>query len=64
MYPDHCDQLGLNYGAIDLIVTPEGEHIFLEINAGGQYEWLESETKLPFSAIIAETLVKGKTEVI
>ncbi len=57
-------QLGLNYGAIDLIVTPEGEHIFLEINAGGQYEWLESETKLPFSAIIAETLVKGKTEVI
>jgi glutathione synthase/RimK-type ligase-like ATP-grasp enzyme len=53
-------QLGLMYGAIDLIVTPQQEYVFLEINPGGQYEWLEAETQLPFSATIAETLIRGK----
>jgi glutathione synthase/RimK-type ligase-like ATP-grasp enzyme len=52
--------LGLTYGAIDLIVTPDDEYVFLEINPGGQYEWLEEETGLPFSATIAQTLIRGK----
>src|SRR5205085_3544468 len=26
------DKLGLVYGAIDMIRTPEGEHVFLEVN--------------------------------
>jgi hypothetical protein len=30
-----------NYGAIDIIVTPEGEHYFLEINAAGEFFWLD-----------------------
>jgi glutathione synthase/RimK-type ligase-like ATP-grasp enzyme len=33
-------QLGLTFGAIDMIVTPKGEFVFLEINPGGQYEWI------------------------
>jgi glutathione synthase/RimK-type ligase-like ATP-grasp enzyme len=52
--------LGLSYGAIDMIVTPESEYQFLEINPGGQYEWLEHETHLPFSETIANVLMQGK----
>ena len=55
-------RLGLVFGALDLIVTPEGDHIFLECNGGGQWQWLEYETNLPFSATIAEVLMAGKGE--
>ena len=34
-------KLGLVFGCIDLIVTPEGEHVFLEVNQMGQFLWLE-----------------------
>jgi len=34
-------KLGLVFGCIDLIVTPEGEHVFLEINEMGQFLWVE-----------------------
>lgn len=33
--------LGLAFGAIDLIVTPDGEFVFLEINPNGQWAWIE-----------------------
>jgi glutathione synthase/RimK-type ligase-like ATP-grasp enzyme len=52
--------LGLTYGALDFILTPDAEYIFLEINPGGQYEFLEQKTQLPFSATIAEVLMDGK----
>lgn len=32
---------GLNYGAADFIVTPDGRHVFLELNAGGEWFWLQ-----------------------
>ena len=51
--------LGLLYGALDLIVTPSGDFIFLEINPNGQYGWLETETGLPFSRTIATVLLRG-----
>lgn len=35
-------QLGLVFGCIDLIVTPDGEFIFLEVNQMGQFLWLEA----------------------
>lgn len=34
------EDFGLNYAAADFIVTPEGRHVFLEINAGGEWFWL------------------------
>ena len=34
-------ELGLSFGAIDIIVTPENEYIFLEINPNGQWAWIE-----------------------
>jgi glutathione synthase/RimK-type ligase-like ATP-grasp enzyme len=54
------ERLGLVFGALDFIVTPDEEFIFLECNAGGQWEWLEHETNLPFSATIADVLITGK----
>lgn len=35
------DRYGLNYGAIDLILTPEGKYYFLELNAAGEFFWLD-----------------------
>ncbi|MBB3118352.1 ATP-grasp domain-containing protein [Pseudoduganella violacea] len=32
---------GLNYSALDLIVTPEGEYVFLENNPSGQFLYVE-----------------------
>ncbi len=34
-------QLGLVMGSIDMIVTPEGDHVFLEVNEQGQFLWVE-----------------------
>lgn len=50
---------GLNYAAADFIVTPEGEHVFLEINAGGEWFWLQRI--LPIAEALAEVLA-GKAE--
>jgi hypothetical protein len=35
------DEMGLVTGSVDMIVTSEGEHFFLEINEQGQFLWLE-----------------------
>ncbi|MBI1849405.1 MAG: MvdD family ATP-grasp ribosomal peptide maturase [Planctomycetes bacterium] len=51
------DRLRLDYGAIDLILTPDGRHVFLEINPAGEFFWLEGGAGLPLSAAIADTLV-------
>jgi len=47
---------GLVYGALDFIVTPEGRHVFLEVNPAGQYLWVEAKTKLPITAALADVL--------
>ncbi|NMF61931.1 MvdD family ATP-grasp ribosomal peptide maturase [Brasilonema octagenarum] len=48
---------GLNYGAIDIILTPDGRHVFLEINPVGEFFWLEGSPGLPISQAIAEVLL-------
>jgi len=52
---------GLAYGAIDMIVTPKGEYVFLEINPSGQWLWIEQATGMPISRAIAETLAVPST---
>lgn len=47
----------LNYGAIDLIVTPDDEYYFLEINPSGNYGWIEQLTGAPISETISEYLI-------
>ncbi len=50
-------RLGLTYGALDLIVTPEGEHVFLEVNPLGEWGMLERDLELPISAAISRALL-------
>lgn len=51
------DRFGTNYGAIDLILTPDGRHVFLEINPVGEFFWLERHPGLPISEAIADVLL-------
>lgn len=53
------ERLGLCYGAIDMIVTPDGRYVFLEINPNGQYLWIEEATGLPISDAICDLLITG-----
>lgn len=52
--------MNLTFGAIDMIVTPAGEYVFLEINANGQYLWIEKQTGLPITSAIVDLLIGGK----
>ncbi|MEK9177777.1 MAG: MvdD family ATP-grasp ribosomal peptide maturase, partial [Patescibacteria group bacterium] len=47
---------GIVFGAIDMIVTPENNYVFLEVNPSGQYGWIEGLTGMPISRAIAEVL--------
>jgi hypothetical protein len=51
-------RLGLAYGAIDLIVAPDGRHVFVEINPNGQYLWIEDATGLPITEAVCELLCR------
>lgn len=48
---------GLVYGALDMIVTPDGRTVFLENNPAGQYGWIEDMTGLPITPALADTLI-------
>ncbi len=50
-------ELGLNYAACDFIVTPDGRHVFLEVNAVGEFFWLQRAPGLPIVEAIADVLV-------
>jgi hypothetical protein len=52
-YLRHC---GLRFGAFDLIVTPAGEHVFLELNPNGQWYWIELATGAPMADAMANLL--------
>ncbi len=52
------DYFSLNYGAIDIILTPDNRHVFLELNPSGEFFWLERAPGLPISEAIAEILLK------
>ncbi|MGH3992456.1 MAG: ATP-grasp ribosomal peptide maturase [Pseudonocardiaceae bacterium] len=53
-------RFGLRYAAMDFIVTPDGEWVFLEVNPSGQWAWIEQETGLPLTAAIANALEAGE----
>lgn len=50
------DRFSLVFAAIDMIITPEGEYIFIEINPNGQWLWLEDAAHTPVSEAIAHLL--------
>lgn len=51
------DYFSLNYAAIDIILTPDGRHVFLELNPSGEFFWLERTPGLPISHAIADLLL-------
>jgi MvdD family ATP-grasp ribosomal peptide maturase len=55
------DYFVLNYGAIDIIVRPDGRHVFLEINPVGEFFWLERCPGLPIADAIADVLLGRST---
>ncbi len=51
------DRFQLNYGAIDLILHPDGRYFFLEINPAGEYMWLERTPGYKISEHLAKILL-------
>jgi glutathione synthase/RimK-type ligase-like ATP-grasp enzyme len=49
---------GLDYGAIDLILTPDGRYVFLELNTNGAWVWAEKLTGLPITEALADLIEK------
>jgi glutathione synthase/RimK-type ligase-like ATP-grasp enzyme len=53
-------RLGLEYGAIDLRLTPDGQYIFLEINPAGQFLWIELATGQKIAEALGSHLAHAK----
>jgi len=51
-------EMGLIFGAFDFIRTPDGAHVFLEVNPAGEWGMLEKFLDLPISGAIARALVR------
>ncbi|MEU5878621.1 MvdC/MvdD family ATP grasp protein [Spirillospora sp. NPDC047279] len=52
-------ELGAVYGALDFIVTPSGEYVFLEVNPMGQFMWMQHDLGLPLGDHLVDLLMKG-----
>jgi hypothetical protein len=50
-------RLGLVYGACDLRETPDGRQVFLEVNPGGQWLFVEHRAGLPITEALAGLLL-------
>jgi glutathione synthase/RimK-type ligase-like ATP-grasp enzyme len=50
---------GLQFGALDFVVTPQQRYVFLEINPNGQWAWIEQETGTAISHTLVD-LLSGK----
>lgn len=51
---------GLNYSALDIILTPQGEYVFLENNPNGQFMWIERLVpELAMTSALTSCLARG-----
>lgn len=53
------DGFGLRFCSADLVLTPSGELVFLDLNPNGQWLWLELEAGLPLTSAMADVLAAG-----
>jgi glutathione synthase/RimK-type ligase-like ATP-grasp enzyme len=52
--------LGLVFGCFDLIVTPAGDYVFLEVNEMGAFLWVEEKLEeIPLLDAFCEFLIQG-----
>jgi glutathione synthase/RimK-type ligase-like ATP-grasp enzyme len=58
---DKCRMLtthfGLSFSAVDLILDPDGDYVFLEMNPNGQWAWLEQRAGHPIRDAIIDFLL-------
>lgn len=52
-------RLGLRFGAIDFVLTPDGQYVFLEVNPNGQWLWLDDKLELGITRAVADWLCDG-----
>lgn len=54
----YMERIGMQYSAIDLLVEPDGRHVFLEANPAGECFWLEHfAPHFPLTEAIADVLM-------
>ncbi len=61
-YVSLMERLGIVFGCIDVIVTPGGRHVFLEINQAGQFLFIEEYSGIPLLDAFSEFLLQGRTD--
>jgi glutathione synthase/RimK-type ligase-like ATP-grasp enzyme len=49
--------IGLKYGCIDIIVTPDNNYVFLEINPSGQWYFVQVRTEAHITKAIAKLII-------
>ncbi len=52
--------LGLVYGALDFVRTPDDRYVFLEVNPNGQWLWLDDMLEFDITGSIVRWLLKEK----
>ncbi len=64
----HCRALlhglGLVFGCIDFVVTPDGRSVFLEVNESGQFLFVERYAGIPLLDAFAELLLQGRSDFV
>lgn len=53
-------KMGCIYGSFDVIVTPDDDYVFLEINTDGEFFWLDELSGYQISRAFAQMLLTGK----
>lgn len=56
------ERMGLVYASIDLILTPDNEFVFLEVNPNGQFAWVADRSGLPLFAHMAAMLMAASVD--
>ena len=52
------EKLGLQFGAIDMVLSKNGKYYFLEINPNGQWGWIEKRTGYKLTETLVDLLIK------
>ncbi len=50
-------RLDLVFGCVDMILTPEGDYVFLEVNPSGQWNWIEVLTGMKITEALVDVLI-------
>lgn len=56
------ERLGLVFGCLDFVMTPDERLLFLEVNPSGQWIWIEVETGAPLLECFSEMLIQGRAD--